>query len=816
MALCARGKAAILASTAFTSFFAFSAPALAEQPAARDESVSGAPAADIIVTASRREESLQDVPMSVSVATGEQIQRLNIFDAKDVQQLAPGLQLSNTNGRLNTATLRGVAFDPDQGTRPSVDLYFNEIPIDAQTAFTAIYDVEQIEVLRGPQGALRGRTAPAGAITIRTRKPDLHSVNGYMQGTATDDHGYNVQGAVSLPIVQDKLALRVAMLVDGNRLNQVRDVNLGGRYSSSRTMSGRLSLAWQPSDDFDANLTYQYLKADNIQFQQVFGPGNQPALVPLGDPTRSGPPADVSDYIAVQEDVPRFVNTTHFVTLAANWNLGGATLSFNGGRQFTRLQQSGFPDPGNAIPGYLGTRPFGRGEVTYPVTTAELRLVSNNNDAFWNWSIGAYYSKQTGHAIALGTADTFFATFPGRLGLYLPINTDVLVPIYARDMSVSASSRFKFTDKLTLEVAARLSDLKGRQIGLLSLSSPGFPGVPGFPIPAIPGFSLPPRDLIPGPLQNHHNNPLTGGATLTYKASQDLTLYAAYGRSFRGGSSGVSVPQNISADLIATGPEKTNSFEVGAKATFFDRRLAFDVSAFYQKFNGFLSRITGIYYDVGTKLPNGTFTGPPDGIIDGTFDFNYNGDAKVKGVEATLSGRPVDNWDFAISASYAHARYSGANLPCNDFNGDGIPDGTGTPRITGSGNTSYCASNGRLGEVPDFNLNANTEVRFDMGSYQPFVRALFNYRPGFTSERANYSYRDRELLNIFIGVRRPESGWDISLFAKNVLNQQRITNISQSVFQKATAVPGLFYNSGYRLINATNPREFGVTGTFNF
>lgn len=82
----------------------------------------------IIVTASRRSESLQDVPMSVDVATGATLQKFNLLDVKDVQRLSPGLQLSNSSGRNNTATLRGVTFDPDQGTSPSVDLYINEVP----------------------------------------------------------------------------------------------------------------------------------------------------------------------------------------------------------------------------------------------------------------------------------------------------------------------------------------------------------------------------------------------------------------------------------------------------------------------------------------------------------------------------------------------------------------------------------------------------------------------------------------------------------------------------------------------------------------
>jgi hypothetical protein len=127
------------------SVSAFAIPGMAHAQAGAETSSN-----DIIVTATRREEKLQDVPMSVNVATGEQLEKLKIFDVKDISQLAPGLQLTNTTGRNNTTTLRGITFDPDQGTGPAVQTYYNEIPTDAQTIFTAVYDIQQIEVLRGP------------------------------------------------------------------------------------------------------------------------------------------------------------------------------------------------------------------------------------------------------------------------------------------------------------------------------------------------------------------------------------------------------------------------------------------------------------------------------------------------------------------------------------------------------------------------------------------------------------------------------------------------------------------------------------------
>ncbi|SNS31064.1 iron complex outermembrane recepter protein [Sphingomonas laterariae] len=779
-------------------FAALSAGVSMVPMAAAAQSASSPPTAgeldEIVVTATREARALQDVPMSINVVTGKQIEQLNLFDAKDIQRLAPSLELTNSDGRSNAATLRGITFTPDQGTSPAVDIYLNDIPIDAQTAFTAIYDLEQIEVLRGPQGSLRGRTSPAGAITFRTRRPDLDEVNGYAQATATDDAAYNVQGGVSIPLIPGQLAVRVAALVDGNRLNQLYNVNRDEK-SRSRTESARISLSWQPGETFNTTLTYQYLHADNRQQQQVFGPGNAPAQF---DPTLSGPPADVDDYLSVAEGIRRYQNESHFVNLAFDWDLGPATLYFTGAHQYTVLKQMGDMDSANQVPNYVNIQSV---RTPYNVDTAELRLASNGN-SFWNWSIGTFYSKQTGDVTVTQQSDQFFGNFPTSMGLFLPITANTLVPVNNRTWSIAASSSFQFTDALRLEVAARYGNLKNIQKGILNLSSPAFP-------------SPPPTDLIPPELAKTVNHPLTGGATLTYEFSDDVTAYAAYGRSFRAGTAGVSVPANISNDLIKTGSEKSDAFEIGVKTAFLDRRLTFNISAFYQKFDGYIARFPGINYDFGTRDAFGVPSGPPDGIVDGAFDFNYNGDATVKGVEATLAGRPVDAWDFSVSASYIKARYDDALLPCNDFNGDGAPDSNGAPAITGGGNISYCASDDRLADTPDFSLTANSELRFGTGDLQPFVRALFTYRPGVFSERAAFDYQSRELLNLYTGLRGPDARWEVTVFAKNLLNQKRITSISQGNALQPT-LSGTPYDSGYRLINATNPREFGVTTSFKF
>ena len=756
---------------------------------------------DIIVTASRRAQLLQDVPMSVNVVSGQDLQKLNLFDAKDISQVTPGLELTNTTGRNNTTTLRGITFDPDQGTAPAVQVYLNEIPTDAQTVYTALYDVGQIEVLRGPQGLLRGLSAPAGAITISTRRPGFDAVEGYIQATGTTRSAYDLQGGITLPF-SDTLSMRAAVLVDGNQGNQVYDVNRN-QQSRSRTESARLTLGWRPTANFSAFLTYQYLEADNRQFQQVFGAGNAPSLAAAGDPTRNGPAIAVGDYKAVGEGIARFQNSSSIVNLAMDWNLGPATLSFVGAHQDSTIIGNRDQDDSNAIPNYVKNQ-FTRSP--YLTNTGELRLTTNG-DGMFGGGVGVFYQRIRGTTEAQGPQDTFFAPLPIAFGAFLPITTDVFVPVKSDVVSFNGNAHAKI-GKLTLEGGLRYSLLTNYQTATINVTSPGAPAL------GVPPFSLV-QVGIPPNLQRIRETPLTGGATLTYQPSRNTTLYASYGRAYRAGSSGVATPVGISQDLIQTKPETTNAYEVGAKAAILDRRLNVSLDGYYQTINNYIARFPGIFYNCPNFMGSCNASAPPinnavNPVAVSQFDFNYNGNATIKGVEATVEGRPLDIWDVSISASYNHARYDNALLPCNDFAGTGSPNSVGLARITGPGNVSFCRTSGRLADVPDFSLSANSEVRFPVGAVTPFLRGLISYRPSVYSERATFDYPQRTLINVYVGLRGPAGHWEINVFAKNLLDERKITNIA---FSQGQLGP---YLSGYRLISATAPREFGLTTSYKF
>jgi len=782
----------LLAALVPAAAYAQETPAANDAPQADSESTDNV----IIVNATRQSQSLQDTPMAVDVVTAEDVSKLNIFDAKEIQNLAPGLQLTNNDGRSNIATLRGVTFDPDSGSSPAVEVFLNEVSTDAQTAFTAIYDIGQIEILRGPQGLFRGKTSPAGAILFGTQRADVDEFTGYMQATATDRHAVNAQGAANVVLVPGKLGLRTALLYDRNRVAGVRRLN--GEYSSSDTMSARATLTYDDGA-FNANLMYQYLNSDTHPYIASFGPGRAPSIG-LGDPSRSGPPLTLEDRTSVTEGVFRFQNNSHFTTLNASYDLGAARLVYNGGYQYSKLAQSRDQDVANAVPNYVNVQKL---DVIYKTWNNELRLESNPDSRF-TWALAANYRYQKNRVPLTQNSNQLFAlNFVGPIPpsvTFFPVDVAVDIGITTKEYGVAGTVGYELADglKFTGGIRHTWSNVSREQATSVTLPSLGL---------QLP-TTIDSSDL--------HKRAFTGGANLSWEVTPDFTAYASYGHSFRPGVFAVGVTSPLDARFLTTPDEKSDGGEVGFKANFLDRKVSLNVAGFYQKFSNYIAYRPAIVTDSNR-----------DGIVDaGTAPLPFAGNAISKGVEVQFTARPTDNFDLAVNGSYADSRYDNALIICNDFNRDGQPDAIGAPAVQTGKQVSECVSNDRLAQVPRFALNAQGELRLPLGSVTPFVRGLVNYRPGFYSSNDDYQYRAYTKVDLFVGVRDDEGRWELTAFAKNLLNQTRALSVSQGNFQQGTAEldftfsptgrAGIPFDSGYRTANISPPREFGVTAKFNW
>jgi len=776
----------------------------AMQPAsAQTAAQSGQPSAakpegleEIVVTATRRTELLKNVPMAIDAISGDELNKKQIFDVKDISKLAPGLDLENNDGRSNTATLRGIAFNPDEGTLPTVDIYFNEIQTDAQTAFTAIYDMEDIEVLRGPQGLLRGSTSPAGSITMKTKTPSLTTYEGYIQASGSDQDAYNFQGAVNVPVIQDVLGIRVAGLGDQNDINHVHNV-IRGDDSVGHTVSGRISVNFAPTDNFRSVFTYQYLRADNVQYQQVVGTGGLfPAFGGTGPLTPNGPVAGVSDRVGVTQGVDEFRNQTHFLTLNAFLDIGDDTLELNAGYQDTILRQEHALNLGNVPLNYVDQQFV---HTPYDVSSVELRYYSTGRD-FWNYMIGADLIRQLDPVSVQQPSDSFITGLkigPTIIPFYLdtPVNVSIFIPDQATHYSVFGSSSFQLMDALKLDVGARYQVYRVHQQSNLTVVAGGNTVLNNFPTVTDDNA-----------IRTYHA--FTGGANLTYTFTPDHVGYVSYNHSFRPGSSAVGVTAPLSNDLILSKPETSDAIEVGLKSSWFDHRLNLNTDVFYQHFNGYINLLVV------------NASSAANGVIDTSPTLTFNGDAESEGIETQLDAVITDGWDVGLKASWANAQYTNALIPCNTFTA------TGAAYVPVGQQVSMCPNNGRIGETPKFHLTLQSEYDFDIGEYQPFISGLFSYQPGWHSSIVNFDYPDLPIMDLYAGVRDNDAGWDITFFVKNLFDFQRIRTISPADYQQATSlvdlshgnalVAGQPFDSGYRTVATTLPREFGVTLRYRF
>ncbi len=764
---------------------------------AQDQSTAGARAnspdgdaeiTEIIVTANRREERLVDVAATVTAVTSEQVLNLKLFRTEDVAALSPGLTLSKgLGGFFASASLRGVESVAGGGA-PTVDFYFNDVAQDANYTINSMYDVGQIEILRGPQGTLRGRPSPSGAITITSRRPDLTEFGGYAQFTGTSRNGINAQFGVSVPIIKDKLAIRLSGLKDDTDGTLIRSVN-NGTKPFSRTWSGRVTVLAKPVDALEIVGTYQHLEVDSRQFTQVAGffpglaavPARGFPAVPAG---YNGPLLVSADRKAVGELPMELSQNGEFASLQAKLSLPfDADLIYVGAYQNQNTLQVGPSDPGNYVTN-ADTATGAGGPQRY--WTHELRLQSTGNQAF-DYVIGGYYSKTdslTNFATnsprngAFGTGSPTFQLLNRTSG---PVN-----PIY--ELIVNGSFRVKgetsaifgnltwhATDRFDITGGVRYNHVTSTTTSVQTLGAarqlvayiPAVPAfglffpntcalVPGGAASQYPGYCsvpIPAGTTAAAPVL-FKESPWTFSASAKYEITEDINAYASFGRSFRAGGNNLAAlatTDPLLAGVRGQQPSETsNSYELGVKGTLLDNRLRFSAAVFQQDFKNLIVQISGV-----PVLVNGVVT--PRDIV-------YGADARVRGFEAELGARIGDNFDFSLNANYADGKFRDALIPCQTFTAAGIPI-----QPTAAAPIAFCRSNGSSSSQPRFSANLQAEYRVPFGNNVGYLRTLTTYRNKATNEAVKFTAQDFATVNLFAGVRIGDVA-DISLYAKNVFN----------------------------------------------
>lgn len=725
----------------------------------------------IEVKANKRVERLQDVPSSINVVTGETIEKLNLTSFKDLEQLSPGLNLTSSEPTTNAVTLRGIGYNPGSSTSPTVEIYLNETVLDTNSAFKSMYDIGQIEVLRGPQGTLRGRTSPSGAITISSKKADLSFSEGYFQQTLSTENSINTQGAFSMPIIDDVLAVRFAGLYDENRGIGTRNIT-NDEEDSDKTKSFRTSISYSPIDEVRIDLTYQYLKNDATV---------TPLLFSIED-SESTPVLTADERLGKSTKPGQFSYNGNITTLEVDWDLDELSLTYLGGYQDIAVGRTTDIAYGGSIPDYSQDQSFASSTKRL---TNEIRLMSQGENT-WDYLFGAYYEHVKG---GTDLTQTIFLPFGFVNGNAPPLDISILdlaidIPNESKNYALFTDHRFKVSDAGQLQIGLRYQNMQIERDFVNTIS-----GVLLGPEPQVSSSISPDnRDVS--------YSEFSGALSYRHQFSRDLTGYISYGRAFRPGGV-IATAAMLDEDLLVFEDETSDNYEVGLKGSMLERSVNFGVSIYQQDFNNYQA-YTSSYLSVSTAA---------DGVVDNNVAFTFNADARVRGIEANISSWLTNSFYISLSGTFNDSEFLGGEAPCNDFNGDGIADSDGMPSVPLGKQLAFCKLTGTTSAQADWNISTVAEYITEFAGGELFARVLLDYSPERNDPFVKVDYDNLFKNNFFIGYR---DGYEITLFVKN------ITNDSTIVTRNASQVDYNFFNSGYAVGTTVKPREFGVVYNVKF
>jgi iron complex outermembrane receptor protein len=848
---------------ASASVLALSTPAFGQGEVFADETLTQG--SDIVVTARRRDESAQDVPLVVNAVTAEQLNQLNIRQFEDVVKVIPGLTIQqNANGIGSTTTVRGVKFDVNaSGNNGTVEYYLNDAPISAGFVLQSVFDIGQVELLRGPQGTLRGRAAPSGSITVTTRRPDLNEVGGFVQGTGTGNGAINAQAAIGLPIIRDVLAVRVAAIVDNNDFNEVRSI-YSGPNPFSRTRAIRGSARLDPMDNLSINFMYQRLQQKIRGYDQaesVSLTNSEAGIVPT-NPFAGGTLIRAEDRLSAAGSPRNITQDFEIFNGSIDWRFAGQRLVYvaNAANQRTRSQENG--DRGDLFgPTYTGFSAVGAnvsqlqnyGQYTDSRAfqqSHELRLQSDERlFGMFDYVVGGLINRLDSPTVLTIPTPVFCLntiTFPTPTDTDPTATTTVPCAVFPFPPAPAPLGNYPspsaFLTFNNTAVDTRSQTLEHSIFGNLTVHIGDATEVSG----GVRYIMYNDRGLTsvgPNVIRDVDNdyNAWIYTASAKHRFDDNLMVYASIGSSWRppaaaignfsicplvAGSLAFPVELDCTGeqDFVRTEPERSTSYEIGLKSNWFDRSVTLNVTGFHQKFSNFVYRAPGR----GAPFVNYSFNqvaGVPTRNVQG-FNFISGVPVEVTGVEVEASYRASRNFDIGASFTYAVGKIKNGIIPCADADNDGVPDASeGLPPLSSFdavGQTiQSCVVNQRANDAPVFSGNVQAEYRMDISDRtQGFLRGLFTYYGNSQGDPLNLydGVKGYGLLDVFVGLRDPGGVWEVQAFAKNLTNTYRTLSRSAPITTSVGFTDGTSANAftNYRAVSSTAPREFGLNVRYSF
>jgi iron complex outermembrane receptor protein len=644
-------KAILVAGTALgltigagQSAFAQTAGGVAPEAAAP---ASDSAIGEIIVTATRRETSLQKTPVAVSAFSQATLDRQQVKDVTDLARFVPSLQFNQQGDQSAVLlTLRGIGNDSayTEVADPEVAIYVDGVYSPrAQGAVVLLYDLERAEVLRGPQGTLFGRNATVGALNLTTAKPKLGEFSGYLEGVAGSYSRFGLRGALNIPVT-DTLAIRIAAISDRHDgyadyqqppavagISPSAFVTSGKKYYAADQQSGRINILWKPSDKFTWNFGVEGYKdtgAPVTGLMQNPRPG-QKMWSMLADTAPEENRWSVNVHSTMDYNITDGIQASY---IAGYQKIGGSTATDS--------------DAGTLPPTSAST-PSGAFQENRTVSSSyqfqshEVQLKSRGDNKI-DWIIGGYYSHEKNKIrFDVDQRNGYRNGTFSWAGSFIQADREI------DSLAAFGQATWHVNDKIRLTGGLRYTDDKKQDIGGRNVTysgagcstadkAPGGACTTGI-FGAYPDATAQQLvALLPG--YGIANNDVTGKwHKLTYLARADADLapgilgYASVSTGFKSG--------NIQDNAGLTNPESLTNYEVGLKNRLFGNRMTLNVAAYYADFKG---------YQVNQAVTDRDAQG---NVISSQLVTQNAKGARAYGFEAEMAWNVTDNDRFQMSGT---------------------------------------------------------------------------------------------------------------------------------------------------------------------
>lgn len=787
-------RRAALLTLALLSSVALALPVAAHaEDAAEGAEVSSA-RDTIIVTARRRAEDVQSVPASLSVVAADTLEKTYTVNTNQLSQLVPTLNYSSPNPRNTAFTIRGLGSSvvaisqANDGLEPGVGFYVDQVyHARPATAAFDLTDLEQVEVLRGPQGTVFGKNTTAGAINITTKEPSF--TFGAEGEVSLGQQGFvQAKAAVTGPIAGDVLAFRLSGALT-RRDGVIRNVLTGKWLNDVHNDTLRGQLLFTPSADFSLRLIGDWTSFRNTCCTQVYvrvAPTLKPvaqqyaALAAGAIPGGYAPPSLNPFDRLTDIDADLGVDTNEGgVSAIADWKLGSATITSVSAWRFWNWDAANDRDY-TGLPIQLTQHIPSRQDQF----SQELRVASNTS-APVEYVAGLYYFHQkiVGHPISIyGPLATYWllsasATRTSALlnGYQSSGTTDFRTDSYA----IFGEVTWHITPRLALTGGIRYTyENKDGSYDLRTFGGQA----------TTTGSALfnDQQSILRAQSYTGHigDGSASGRANLSWQVSDTIMAYASYARGQKSGGINMSglpvypagVAGHASGDpilsTVVVRPEQNTTWEGGFKASFLDRAITFNIDAYYTRVRDFQANVV----DNAAVIALRSYLANIPLVT-------------VKGVEFDASARIGSHFVLRAAGSYADGRYAS------------YPAGPCPIELTGS-STAQCDLTGKgLPGLPKWSGSIGGEYTIPVRATEVFIRADAFARTSVFGDATDSAYTvipGYALVNASIGFRA--KNWEVAVFVRNLFNRDYLQNV--------TVQAG---NSGLIVGTSSDPRMFGAT-----